>query len=1442
MPPNLASAGHQSLPQPLIPETTYNTITIDGDLSDWSTDELMEIDNGAGFYLTWDSDNLYFALSNVNLIDAGTFFVYFDTITGGTTTSYDWIGIHNLPFDADYALGADSNSRNGIFVYTGATWDVTPLENGTFYIGSAGNTNSEFLIPRSTLGNPAAIYLLAFVQNQENDGVSASWPTPNPATNTDSETFTHPYHFPSLVDGITPQDSILATHIILNEVQTKGDERVELYNPTADPVDISGWIITGQIETFNTTIPDSTILAPGSYYEVAPETGTFSNDGDVVTLTDSGAVVVDSVGFGTRGGAPIAWNLRSLQRTPNGTDFDDDARDWNMVNLEPTFNLPNNAPEVLLGSSVILNEIDVYPASGNDKVELYNPTGTSITVTEFGLSDGDTFDLLDYSGVITVPANGWLVLEETVTWNASMDFSSADVVYLFRDDGVRIDQIGWYNEFEDDTYQRIGDGEGPNDGYDWVSSGGGITWFDLPSTLGSSNYIADVQTSKTGPDIITAGETITYTIEYSNSGFAPSQNVEIIDALPTGVSYLSDTSSLPCVACYPGATGTLIWTLGTLNHSDAGSFDLIGLVESGLTAGTELENNISITTTTNDSNLSNNDDQVSTSVSTLDLTVEKDGPSYAIPGNSIEYTINVINTGFEAAANVVVTDTLPASITYISDDSGFTPSNPSTGVYVWGVGNVPADTSFSFHLLVSIASDAVEGTELINTVEVSTTTPNDPPGNNSTQHSTTLITPIHDIQGVSHLSPLNGESVHTAGIVTVVRSSAFYMQDPNADADDATSEAIYVYVGASIGLSVGDEVLVSGTITEYRIGSTATNLTLTEITGPTITLLSSGNPLPSPVILGTGGRIPPAAVIDDDATGDVEISGTFDPLTDGIDFYESLEGMLVQVNDAIAVAATNNYGEIAVVGDSGVNAGALSPRGGLVIQDGDLNPERILVDDTIITSEPKIVTGSVFDAPIIGVMDYTFGNFKLFNTTPLSVLGNTLPHEVSTLTAEEDQITVATYNVENLDPTDVDRFAALATQIVDHMLSPDIIALQEIQDNNGATNDGTVDASLTYQTLIDAIQTAGGPVYDWRDIAPVDLADGGEPGGNIRVGFLFRTDRGLSFVDRPGGDAISSTTVSMGDNGVELSYSPGRIDPLNVAFLDSRKPLAGEFLFNGHTLIVIANHLNSKGGDEPLFGRYQPPTLSSEVQRIAQATVINGFVQDVLSLDLHANVIVLGDLNDFQFAPPMDTLIGSELNLLTMLLPAEDRYTYNYDGNAQALDHILVSDALLPVAEYDIVHINSEYLDNTRPTDHDPAITRIALPSTLEISKTIDLPSTILPGSVVTYTITLSNMGYDTVYNVELTDVLPTGITFGDWIENQGAIHADGIITWEGSVVENLTFIFTATINLDVEYGTNITNTASYEYLGGSGSDQIDFSVQTLHRLILPILLRNAVP
>jgi predicted extracellular nuclease len=577
-----------------------------------------------------------------------------------------------------------------------------------------------------------------------------------------------------------------------------------------------------------------------------------------------------------------------------------------------------------------------------------------------------------------------------------------------------------------------------------------------------------------------------------------------------------------------------------------------------------------------------------------------------------------------------------------------------------------------------------------------------------------LVTHIHDIQGAAHLSPKNGQTVsNVLGIVTAKRSNGFYFQETTPDSDDATSEGMFVFSSSALPVSVGDVVLVGGTVTEFRAGGVSSdNLTITEISTPTVTVLSSGNALPPPIVIGTAGRTPPAAVIDDDATGDVETSGVFDPAGDGIDFYESLEGMRIQVNNPVAVGPTSSNREIPVIGDDGANAGARTARGGIVVRPGDFNPERIILDDEISGGPtlPLVNVGDHFDVPAVGVIDYSFGNYKLQVSAPLGAVSGGLTQETTTA-ASADQLAVATFNVENLDPADgAAKFDTLAGMIVDHLQAPDIVALEEVQDNNGPTNDGTVDATSTYTTLIAAITAAGGPTYQFRQIDPVNGQDGGEPGGNIRQGFLFRADRGLSFVDRPGGTALAATTVISSGVDTHLSFSPGRIDPTNSAFSTpsgSRKPLAGEFAFNGHTLFVIANHFNSKGGDQPLFGRFQPPVRSSETQRHQQAQIVHDFVQSILIADPGAAVVVLGDLNDFEFSDTVAILSAGVLHDLLTTLPQSERYTYVFEGNSQSLDHILLSNALKtrPFA-YDIVHVNAEF--STQASDHDPQVVRLS--------------------------------------------------------------------------------------------------------------------------------------
>jgi predicted extracellular nuclease len=572
---------------------------------------------------------------------------------------------------------------------------------------------------------------------------------------------------------------------------------------------------------------------------------------------------------------------------------------------------------------------------------------------------------------------------------------------------------------------------------------------------------------------------------------------------------------------------------------------------------------------------------------------------------------------------------------------------------------------------------------------------------------TVIVAEISAIQGAAHISPLVGQEVLTAGIVTATRSNGFWMQGPTPDAVDATSEGILVFTDSAPTVTVGASVQVTGTVSEFRPGGSdgVNNLTTTELISPSIALLSTGNSLPAATVLGAGGRVPPNLVIDDDANGSVETSGTFDPATDGIDFYESLEGMRVQVANAVAVGPTNAFGEIPVVGDGGANAGVRTARGGVVIRPNDFNPERILLDDTIVAT-PLVNVGDGFTSPVQGVLDYSFGNFKLNVTATPTRVDEGLQREATRI-ATDHEISIGTYNVENLDPGDGGAaFGRHADLIVDNLRSPDVIAIEEIQDNDGATNSSVTDASTTWNMLVAAIAAAGGPTYEYRQIDPVDDQDGGEPGGNIRVGFLFRTDRGVSFVDRPGGTSTSLTTVIDHPSGPRLSASPGRIDPLNPAWASSRKPLVGEFRMRGKQAFVIVDHFVSKGGDQPLFGHSQPPQRTSEVQRHAQARVENAFVDEILDADPQANVIVLGDINDFEFSQTVSLLEGGLLTSLMDELPQAQRYSYVFEGNSQVLDQILVSEHLLDTfwVDYDPVHVNAEFADQA--SDHDPQVAR----------------------------------------------------------------------------------------------------------------------------------------
>jgi predicted extracellular nuclease len=230
-----------------------------------------------------------------------------------------------------------------------------------------------------------------------------------------------------------------------------------------------------------------------------------------------------------------------------------------------------------------------------------------------------------------------------------------------------------------------------------------------------------------------------------------------------------------------------------------------------------------------------------------------------------------------------------------------------------------------------------------------------------------------EIQGAGHVSDYVGQPVATSGIVTAVDTNGYYLQDATGDGDARTSDAVFVFTGSA---SVGRDRRRGqrdGTVGEFQSGL---GLSVTQIGSATTTVVSSGNPLPAAVLIGAGGILPPTETIDDDGLT------SFDIGHDGIDFWESLEGMRVTVDHPIVVSNTSLFGETDIVASLGVGATGVNARGGITISPGDYNPEKLQLDDRFGALTGYAPDHSVGDqlASVTGILNYSFEHYELLAT------------------------------------------------------------------------------------------------------------------------------------------------------------------------------------------------------------------------------------------------------------------------------------------------------------------------------------------------------------------------------------------------------------------------------------------------------------------------------
>ncbi len=579
---------------------------------------------------------------------------------------------------------------------------------------------------------------------------------------------------------------------------------------------------------------------------------------------------------------------------------------------------------------------------------------------------------------------------------------------------------------------------------------------------------------------------------------------------------------------------------------------------------------------------------------------------------------------------------------------------------------------------------------------------------------------IGEIQGESHQSPLVGREVIVNNvIVTKTDKSGFYVQDKVSDNNPKTSDAIYV--ASKDKVKSGELLKVQGTVKEgyleeYSVKPGQTfkapvgSLTVTQIINATITKLGVAT-LPEAVDI--SGKVP-KDIVDKTPT-------KYDPENEALDYFESLEGMRVKINKP-KVLGPQYKGDIYVL-PGNYNGQKLNNIGGVNLRPGVQNTETIAIE---VGRKVVAKAKDYFNEDIAGVFTYRYKTYRIDPYFVPKVQDGGLKREISKIYPAEDKLTIASYNIENFsanskghDETPEEKVDRIANSFIKEVHSPDIITLIEVQDNNGGVNDGTVEGVKSGEKLAERIKSFGGPEYKYTEVAPIDGKDGGKPGSNIRVAYLYNPNR-VTLIGKDKGGSEEAARFVDG----HLEKNPARIDPTNVNFERVRKSLAAEFDFKGERVVVIANHLKSKLGDDAVYGSNQPAVENTKAQRVEQAKILNAFVKEGLRQNPKLKFVLTGDFNDFEFSDTVKTIVGNELVNLMEEHEAGDRYSYFYRGSNQSLDNILVSKNIKDRVVFSPVHINASFMEeHGRASDHDPVIVQIDFSKSEEVVEPEVIPN-----------------------------------------------------------------------------------------------------------------------
>ncbi len=593
---------------------------------------------------------------------------------------------------------------------------------------------------------------------------------------------------------------------------------------------------------------------------------------------------------------------------------------------------------------------------------------------------------------------------------------------------------------------------------------------------------------------------------------------------------------------------------------------------------------------------------------------------------------------------------------------------------------------------------------------------------------------VGQVQGAAQLSPYTGKNVVVEGVVTALTNDGFFLQSADGAGDGKADTADGIFVASRNAVVVGDAVKVGGMVVEASEGNDDNQLTLTSIAADKVDVASHGNALPAPIAL------------------DASRLGAGQSVT----ALERYEGMRVSVAQLSVVAPVGGAIDEAR-GNArsngrfyGVAAGVARPfrEPGLSVLDRasranaspaifDANPERLMID-SLGQRGAKALSADTGDSikGLVGVLGYGAGAYQL-KPDPSAAITSTsgaTPKAVAAHAA--GQATIGSFDLRRLldDRRDgsepvmqsaayATRLAKTANVICAYARTPDILGLAGVE-NKAALADLAGAVNAKDGNLLFPGSCTSDPGYKGYML----------PGTSTRnLGFLVSTATVRPGVARVEVQSVSqlgaAATFRNRDGSIEsLSERPALLMVAKVNGADGRS----------ESVSVVANNLAALEGDLSAAGTKGWATVGDylRAKRAAQAGYLAGWIQARQSANPAEKLVVLGDFNASEFNDGHADLLGlvsgrptargkvlsflgspvtSPLTNLTTRLPKPERYTVTREGNAQAVDHILVNSALLqasPQARAEVARINADFGEDNlgdagvpmRVSDHDPVV------------------------------------------------------------------------------------------------------------------------------------------